>query len=90
MIKMSMRVQAVKPRRLNASKVANDNASTMWSSLSWTEQRVTKRRIIDLEWQIRYATMQLNNWRDLDNGSWDSLTNMRDKAQIQLDSLMFG
>ncbi len=88
MMKMSMRVQPVKPRRLSASKVANDNSTTMWSGMSWTEQRQTKKRISDLEWQVSYATIQLKNWRNLENGSWKPLMAFRDKAQAELDGLI--
>jgi len=90
MIKMSMQVKPVKPRRVNASLIANDNEETLWSKLTWAEQRSIQTRIDDLQWQLKYATMQLNNWRNLENESWDSLANMRDKAQDELDSMMFG
>jgi len=68
MFKMSMQVKPVKPRRVSASKLANDNEETLWSHLKWREQAEISKRIDDLQWQVNYATIQLKNWKSLGEG----------------------
>ena len=90
MMKMSMQVKPVKPRRINASLIANDNLKTQWSNLTWTEQANLERRLEDLEWQLNYANLKLHNWRDLENGNWTSLSDMRDNARKSIKDMLFG
>lgn len=90
MFKMSMQVKPVKPRRLSASLIANDNSEVLWSTLKWRDQAYNYRRVEDLNWQINFATMQLKNWHNLDNGAWEPLVNMRDRAEAELNDLISG
>jgi len=90
MMKMSLQVKPVKPRRVSANLIANDNVRTRWSHLTWTDQAKLERRLEDLEWQLNYANMKLHNWRNLENGDWVSLLNMRDHARKCLKDLLFG
>ncbi len=90
MMKMSMEIKAVRPKRVRASKIANDNEQTRWSKLPWRQRAMLEKRVDDLEWQLNYANMQLKNWRDLENGSWTALETLRDKARLELKDLIFG
>ena len=90
MIKMSMKIKPVTPRRVSASKVANDNEETLFSHLKWREQGAIQKRIDDLNWQVSYADNKLSKWRDLENGTWEALQHMRDNAQTKLNTIMFG
>lgn len=65
MLKMSLEPRSIKPRRVNRSKIANDNNETVWSDLSFREQFLIKRRIQDLKWQKTFAEIQLNRTQSL-------------------------
>lgn len=88
MFKMSMQVKAVKPRRLSAALIANDNNQILWSNLKWRQQTANYKRMEDLNWQINFATMQLKNWQNLDNGAWEPLVKMLEKAEAELEDLI--
>ena len=85
-----MKIKPVTPRRVSASKVANDNEETLFSRLKWREQDAIQKRIDDLNWQVSYADNKLRKWRDLENGTWEALQHMRDNAQTKLNAIMFG
>ncbi|WP_409434033.1 hypothetical protein ACJ3XI_05900 [Litorimonas sp. RW-G-Af-16] len=87
MFKMSVQAIPVKPRRVSASKIANDNVETAMSSLSWREREEIKRRISDLQWQANYARIQLKSWNDLDNDRWTALKSMHEAAADELAEL---
>lgn len=47
-----------------------------------------KKRIADLEWQIRFTQIQLNRWRALEDSGWTSLEALQKTAKQELNTLM--
>lgn len=47
-----------------------------------------RKRISDLEWQIRFTQIHLNRWRALEDGSWTSLKTLQKSAKRELNSLI--
>lgn len=72
------RIVQIRPRRKSAG---NDNEKTRFSGLKFKEARQLKRRIDDVEWQIRFAKMKLHHWQDVDNWAWDPLKTLLKRAK---------
>jgi hypothetical protein len=47
-----------------------------------------KKRVADLEWQIRFTQIHLNRWRALENSGWTSLETLQKSAKQELNSLV--
>jgi len=65
----------------------NDNVKTSYSGLTFTEARKLKRHIEDTTWQIKFAEMKLNHWRDPDNWAWDPLVRLLNQAKETREQL---
>lgn len=66
----------------------NDNLRVQTSGMTFRQQKAIKKRAVDIIWQIKFSTMKLNAWRDLENGAWvslDRLLNFAKSEQRQLN-----
>lgn len=71
-------------------QAGNDNVRLQTSGMTFRQQKAFKKRAEDVNWQIKFSTMKLNGWQDLENGAWvslDSLLNFAKSEQRQLNLL---
>jgi len=79
-----------KHKKKRLPQADNDNLRLQTSGLTFRQKKALKKRAEDVNWQIKFSTMKLNAWRDLENGAWvslDSLLNFAKSEQRQLNLL---